>query len=435
MTIAFALLTPAWAQEERITRDVEDPNVIIRSIFVKLEYDQSYFSRVLRAKASGRRPKDIPEEAFAREVRRATKLQPVVSKILEGRPRFEKDGYLEAPGRGQATIVYDNLVGLLNMIKAKQRTAPLVVTSYGERINLTKIRDLGLRRKGEPRYRLRLLREYFHLMGWASFRLGNDEDAKEWFDKLVQDPRLKELRDKSGQTQLTAEEARERRAQRLRLSTIAVNPLQKLNGPEDIDWLGPGMMEVLVSDLSRYTDLTIVERSQLDKLVEEYRFRYYRDDGETNELDKVKEILDAGTLFVGNYAPEGDAYRIQVRLVAVSDGLILGSAQGKASQDDAFRTARQLALEILTEIDWVEPFMATEMIESRAPKADVIRDLVMARSLMTTKSEEARKLYEKALQSDPNYSQSFGQLKEQFPDVKAKTVLAPFMNVSRQSSE
>ncbi len=438
-TTVIALLSLAQAGTDTggasITRGVEDPAVLVESIFAKLSYDSAYFDRVLRAESAGRRPPGVSAEQFQRDVRRSTALKPVLSKILSGKDKYQTGQPLPAPGRGSRTRVYDNLVGLLNMIQAREQKKPRLVLALGERINVTDVRDLGLRIKGEPTFRLRLLREYFYLMAGSSFRVGNDAAANRWNRQILEDPRLSALREASGQTKLSPEEMRERRTQRLRLSAIAVKPLEQLAGPKDMEWLGQGLMEVLVADLSRLTDLTIVERAQLDKLVDEYNFRYFRDDGENNDIENLRDILDAGSLFVGSYANDGDHLQLQVRLIDTADGLILGAAQAKSARDDVFDITRRLLLEVLGRIDWVEPLAAAEVMESKPPNADALRDLVKARSLVTTEAAEARRLYEKAMQTDPRAGSMFAQLKEEFPDVKALTALAPFENISGQKDD
>ncbi len=418
-----------------ITRGVEDPAVLIESIFAKLDYDLAYFERVLRAENAGRRPPAVSAEQFKRDVRRANALKPILLKILSTKNEYQSGQSIPAPGRGARTRVYDNLVGLLNMLQAREQKEPRLVLALGERINVTDVRDLGLRIKGEPTFRLRLLREYFYLMANASFRVGNDSAANKWNRKILEDTRLTALREASGQTSLSPEEKRERRAQRLRLSAIAVKPLEQLSGSKDLEWLGEGLMEVLVADLSRLTSLTIVERARLDKLVDEYKFRYFRDDGKNDSIENLKDILDAGSLFVGSYAKDGDKLRLQIRLIDTSDRLILGAAEAKSTRDEVFDTTRRLMLEVLSSIDWIEPLAAQEVIENKPPNADALRDLVKARSMVTTQAAEARRLYERAMQTDPRAGSMFDQLKKEFPDVKALTALAPFENISRRSDD
>ena len=416
--------------EPAVTRGVEDPEVIIRLIFDKLTYDRDYFRRVLRHHASGSLPTSTDEKSFAVEVRRAQALEPVLERIFDARPSYDAGDYLPQPKRRSRTRVYDNLVGLLNMLRARTKGDPQRALSYGERIDVRNAGDLGVRLRAEPAYRLRVLREYYGLMGWAAFRMGQDEEARRWFDRIVQDKRLKELRDRSGEEGLSIEEKRTRRADRLRLTTLAVMPLENHGAQDDEDWWEEGLMEVLISDLSKYSDLELVERSQVDKLLYEYKFRYFRDERQDESLEGLLGFLDAASVLVGTYVPQEDGMRIHLRLVDASDGLIIGSEDGVAAPGDEFAVVRDLALKILERVGWVESLMVEDIVSSRVPRAEAIRDLVNARALMTTQQAEARRLYERALQTDPTYADSFEQLKKEFPDVKVRIAVAPFGNPS-----
>lgn len=438
IVIIFALVVlaapSAFAQDRRseppVTRGVEDPKVIVQTILEKLSYDRQYFQRVLRHESAGSRPDSMRKAEFAREVRRATRLSPVLEEIFASKSSYEAGKYLPQLDRGARTRVYDNLVGLLNMCLATQRGDPKRVLSFGSRINVRDLDDLGVRVRGEPAYRLRLLREYFGLMGWAAFRVGQDREVNRWFRKIVRDKRMKALRNLSGEEGLTPEEKRIRRASRLRLATLAVMPLENLGGQAEDDWWKEGLMEVLISDLSNFTDLELVERSQLDKIVYEYELRYFRDEKEGKSLDKLLDVLDAASLLIGSYIVRDDTFIVQLRLVDPKDGLILGAEDGSAARGEEFALVRALTLKILEKVEWVEPMVALEITQSRAPKAEAIRDLVRARALMTTQEAEARRLYESALQTDPTYASAFRQLKEKYPDVKAFIAIAPFENRS-----
>ena len=422
------------SSEQRIVRGVQSPDVIVATIFDKLEYDYSYFRRVIRLASTQGPTGDV--QKLNEDLKRARFYEPFLEQLLEQRASYEKGQPIAQPGRGRATRVYDNLVGLLNMVQQTKAENYAGVLTFGTRVSLSRVEDLGVKRKGEPRYRLRLLREFYYMMGIAAFREGRDTEAQAWFDRITKDPRMAQLYEASGEAGLSSKEIVSRRLNRLRLSPVAVMPLENTSKKEDIAWMGRGIMEVLTSDLSKYTSLAIVERSQIGKIVEEYTTRYALSEGEQDGLDQISKILDAKALLVGSYQPASSGeLNLIIRLVDVSDGLILASVSSPSSQDEIFTQSRGLMIQLLTEIDWVDPVSSKEILGSRAPSPQTVRDLVRARAMMSTEQAEARKLYADAVASDPAYSSLFDELKTEFPEVKSLLAIASFENLSGRKDD
>ncbi|MEQ8280733.1 MAG: FlgO family outer membrane protein [Deltaproteobacteria bacterium] len=416
-------------------RGVRTPAAIRDAILTKLDYDRSYFLRVQRLHARRKLPEGITAEVFAQEVKRARAYLPVLQAIDAQTPAFRKGAPFEQPGATELYRVYDNLVGLLNMVQNIAKGEYELVLAYGERISIRTVRDLGLRRQGEPKYRLQLLREYFYMMGSASFRMGRDDDAVKWFERIDSDPDLRALRDLVDEPDLSPEEKRLRRLSGVRLSSIGVMPFENVGQDASLEWVERGMMEVLSSDLVRFTDLSIVERSQLEKVIGEYQLQYVLD-GENDQLEKIESLLGAGSLLVGSFrrASEGTV-ELNIRLVDLSTGIILAVGTGAAPEDDLFSKAREVLIGLLESIGWVDAIAVTELRTARVPERTVIRDLVNARKLLSTEEAEARRLYAKALRSDPTYAALFEELKQEFPEESARVAILPFVNLDETSQD
>ena len=82
-------------------------------------------------------------------------------------------------------------------------------------------------------------------------------------------------------------------------------------------------------------------------------------------------------------------------------------------------TARRLVVEILDKMAWSDAVFAEEFLTGHAPKAETARALFEARLLMSTKQEEAKALYAKAMKEDPALANLYDDLKAEFTDLAA----------------
>jgi TolB-like protein len=109
----------------------------------------------------------------------------------------------------------------------------------------------------------------------------------------------------------------------------------KVNSPtSEFNYLGEGITEMLITNLSQYDTLQIVERERLEKVVSELKL------GQTgllneNDAQKVGNIVGADLMILGSITKVGEKIRIDSHLLEVKSGKILKAQKASADNSDA----------------------------------------------------------------------------------------------------
>ena len=105
---------------------------------------------------------------------------------------------------------------------------------------------------------------------------------------------------------------------------IAIIPLENLRPNTDTDWIGVGAAETLTTKLGELPDLITVERTRVNKIIEERRLRAAL--SEVATAVKVGKLVGAERLLIGSYAKMGANIQFNVRVVDVATGVVLNRA-------------------------------------------------------------------------------------------------------------
>ncbi len=148
--------------------------------------------------------------------------------------------------------------------------------------------------------------------------------------------------------------------------TVAVLYLDYAGQDEDLAALRKGFTQMLISDLSQSDKLTLVERVQLEAVMDELKL------GQTRAIDgataaKVGKLLGARYLVLGGYFEFAGSLRVDVRVVHVETGKLVRGFGVTGKGDDFLALHQQLVaglLPILTSV-------AVEPTPQRVAKPDV----------------------------------------------------------------
>lgn len=424
--LALCLTVSSFTAAQMKTSDMK------AAIFQKLDYDRTYFKRVLSLKASGQTDMRMSKEDFANEVKRATLNVPVLEKLFSEKERYEKGLPVTLPRNDDSFRVYFNLAIMLNMIQASEGGNYKAAVDYGSKIVIKDKKNLGLVANNDNDYYLKLYREFFYQMSHANFRLGKDSEAIKWLARLEADADLQSL--KKAASEATKADPKLERLAKLRMMPVALMPFTMLDKNKDWEWLGGGLPEVLTNDLVQHTDLLLAERSQLAKVLKEVQLSQA---GITEEklAKNVGQLLNLGSLVVGSYRFAGDVVNLNLRLVDAENGQILASIEGRLPSKDVFPEARTTLLNMLTQVNWIDEVSRAEVLASRSPKTETMKDLLQARLALASKSSDAKALYAKAAREDPAYAKLFDDLKNEFAGISAKLAVMPFVNSSGAAND
>lgn len=133
--------------------------------------------------------------------------------------------------------------------------------------------------------------------------------------------------------------------------TMAISYFDNLSNDKTYEFLGKGLSETLITDLSVHKDLKIVERSRLNDVLEEIKIQknpYFDKDSRA----QIGKGLGADLLIVGSFHISEDQLRINARIIFVEDGSVAFSTNLKGSTKKFNTLQRELSTKLLSGLDY-----------------------------------------------------------------------------------
>ncbi len=256
-------------------------------------------------------------------------------------------------------------------------------------------------------------------LGMSAERLGDPTVARAAYESYVQHGRTSRVR-----SQLRARlavlarrelevQAKAAVAQEASLSsipgsprTIAVLPLEFAGRDSSLAALGPGLSDLLITDLARVSQLTVVERARLDALLDEVtRSANGRVDAAT--AVRSGRLLRAGRLVRGTITqPDGKALRADAAVVDVATSRMQSPVNADFAIDAVLDAEKRLVFAILAQLG-VTPTPAERAAIEQRPTRSLSAFLAYSRGIAAEDAgrfDEAARLFGEAARQDPGFS-------------------------------
>jgi tetratricopeptide (TPR) repeat protein/DNA-binding winged helix-turn-helix (wHTH) protein len=193
--------------------------------------------------------------------------------------------------------------------------------------------------------------------------------------------------------------------------SVAVMFFDNQSGSADLDWLREGLTDMLITDLSRSKNLTMLSRHQLRTLLD-------RSSHPASEKIRIEEALDiaqkskASIIIMGSFARLGEQIRIDAQLHDGRDGQLLAAERLVVDQP----------AQILTQVDLLSAKLASHLGGSEQAASpgltNVMTDNLAAYryySMGVEKAQglenpEAIALFEKAVALDPDFAMAHARI-------------------------
>ncbi|HEY9839758.1 MAG: tetratricopeptide repeat protein [Candidatus Sericytochromatia bacterium] len=200
---------------------------------------------------------------------------------------------------------------------------------------------------------------------------------------------------------------------------VVVLPL-KLIGPGDA-WLGESFAERLTLALSQAGDVTVIERAQIDKILQEQGFGQsaLADEASAPQLGR---LLGAQELVLGSLERQGDQLIVSLRRVdAVTGQVLTGSAlrlQGPAANLAGLQ--QQAAVQVLKQLTGIPELRARELVADQGQTSSARalelyhRALGLERNLNDANLQQAIENLHQAVNLDPKYTLAYAALSEAY---------------------
>jgi tetratricopeptide (TPR) repeat protein len=174
------------------------------------------------------------------------------------------------------------------------------------------------------------------------------------------------------------------------------------------DWLCAGMAETLITKLRQVKELRLVERKQIIKAMEELDFST-SDFFDSERSAQLAKFLKVDVLLVGGFQHYGGAIRITARFVDVSTGEVLEAVDITGKMDDIFDLQDELALKLIKAMGIATTRRERKTVSER-PTSSLGALELYSKALKATDPDEMIKLFEQAIEADPNYKEAYNDL-------------------------
>ena len=180
--------------------------------------------------------------------------------------------------------------------------------------------------------------------------------------------------------------------------SIAVLPFVDMSPERNQEYFCEGVAEELINALMRVDDLHVASRTSA--------FAYR---GATEDIREIGRKLEVETVLEGSVRKSGDRLRISAQLLKVADGYQLWSERYDRQLEDVFEIQDEIAQNITKALRVV----MTDRLKRAAEKAPTdnfqayeyyLRGLQFFHEWRRRSVEHARRMFERAIDVDPNYA-------------------------------
>ena len=187
--------------------------------------------------------------------------------------------------------------------------------------------------------------------------------------------------------------------------TVAVLPL-RFSGPDtSLKSLERGFADLLTTDLARSAQLTLVERSRMQALLDEVKLQQT---GATDAASNVRtgRLIRAGRVVQGSLQQlNGTTLRADAAVVDVPTSRVTGTAQNSNLLDQVFDIEKRLALDLFTQLGVTLTVAERNAVEQR-PTRSLAAFLSYSRGLTAEdegRYDDAARFYNDAVRLDPGF--------------------------------
>ena len=196
--------------------------------------------------------------------------------------------------------------------------------------------------------------------------------------------------------------------------TIAVLPLRFSGADSTLKPLERGFADLLTTDLARSSQLTLVERSRMQALLDEIKLQ---GTGATDAASNVRagKLVRAGRVVQGAILQvDGSNLRVDAAVVDVQTSGIQGSAQASDQLEQVFNLEKKLALDLFTQLGVTLTVAERQQIEQR-PTRSMQAFLAYSRGLTAEdegRYDDAGRFFNEAVRIDPGFGAAQSKSKE-----------------------
>lgn len=199
-------------------------------------------------------------------------------------------------------------------------------------------------------------------------------------------------------------------------NTIAVMPFRFTGSDTTLKPLERGFAELVTTDLSRISALTVVERMRLQALLDEMALQQQNGVAEGTGV-RAGKLLQVGRMVGGSIDQTGDQLQASAIVTDVSTSQLANPATDKESLDQLFTLEKNIVFGVINNLGVVPTTAERNAIEQR-PTKSLAAFLAYSRGLELEdqgRFDDASRFFDNAVRLDPN----FGSAAQKAQETKA----------------
>ena len=214
--------------------------------------------------------------------------------------------------------------------------------------------------------------------------------------------------------------------------TVAVMPLRFSGADTSLKPLERGFADLLTTDLARSSQLTLVERSRMQALLDEIKLQQ---SGATDAASNVRagKLVRAGRVVQGAILQvDATNLRVDAAVVDVPTSQVQGSAQAADLLEQVFNMEKKLALDLFTQLGVTLTVAERQQIEQR-PTRSMQAFLAYSRGLTAEdegRYDDASRFFNEAVRIDPGFGAAQSKSEEARAAAAGAAVNAASVEVS-----
>jgi serine/threonine protein kinase/Tfp pilus assembly protein PilF len=221
----------------------------------------------------------------------------------------------------------------------------------------------------------------------------------------------------SSRIQLT--KTKKRKSARKAMESMAILPLENVDGNANTEYLSDGITESLINSVSQLPKLRVMARSTV--------FRY-----KNQKIDPIKigQELDVGAVLTGRVVQRGDILSVQAELVDVSDGSQLWGEQYSRRMADIFELQEDLSREISGKLRLrISGQTKDRVIKRYTRNTEAYECYMKGRYYWSKRTADGLKkgisFFEQAIEKDPAYALAYAGLADCYNLLSAYGLVSP----------
>jgi len=198
-------------------------------------------------------------------------------------------------------------------------------------------------------------------------------------------------------------------------TNIAVVPFENLNKDSSLDWLTVGIPETITVSLLTVKEISLIERTQLRKIMEEQKLQSSGMVDEKTILN-IGKLAGVNVLVIGSFQKFKDTIRLAARFVDVESGKVMQTAQATGSLENIFELQDKITIGLINNLGIaLKPAELAKVTEDPTKSFEAYRHFGQGTLLKEKKDYQgAAKELKAATEIDPEFSLAYEKYNEIF---------------------